>query len=311
LKTIKCGSGDHGQRYRCQECYRRFRLKDFKKEKEYKHLWNEFVFSKQTLRELSEQFSYTKKQLQRIFEGINIKQKIHIPRAIHLVVDATYFGTEETRPWGVLVFRDQENKENLWWKFIDEEKIYHYREGMGYLISLGYTILSVTCDGFSGLPELFFPIPVQFCHFHQAQIVRRYTTQNPKVLAGHELLNLVKTLTLTTEKSFNHGLNIFIDKYRDFLNEKTINPSTGDPSYTHKKLRSAVRSLQIHLHMLFTFERFPHLKIPTTTNSLESHFSHIKDVVRIHRGLSLTLKQKMIHTILLNSSIVLKSERIE
>jgi hypothetical protein len=227
------------------------------------------------------------------------------------VVDATYFGTKETILWGVLVFRDEIQKENLWWKFIDEEKLWHYSEGKEYLLSLGYIILSVTCDGFSGLPELFSPIPVQFCHFHQAQIVRRYTTLNPKIVAGHELLELVRTLTLTTEKIFEHRLNIFIDKYRSFLNEKTINSFTGESFYTHKKLRSAVRSLQVHLHMLFTFERFPLLHIPTTTNSLESHFSHIKDVVRIHRGLSFPLKQKMIHAILLNSSIVLKFKRIE
>ena len=260
---------------------------------------------------MSELFPYTKKQLQRIFEGIQVSQKPHTPRAIHLVVDATYFGTEETILWGVLVFRDWENKENLWWKFIGEERVIYYREGMDRLTSLGYTILSVTCDGFSGLPELFSPIPVQFCHFHQAQIVRRYTTLNPKIVAGHELLELVRTLTFTEEKIFEHRLNIFIDKYRTFLNEKTTNPLTRESFYTHKKLRSAVRSLQIHLHMLFTFERFPSLHIPTTTNCLESHFSHIKDVVRIHRGLSLHLKQKMIHTILLNSSIVLKPERIE
>ena len=295
----------------CKDCHKRFRLKDFKRENEYEHIWSEFVFSKQTLRELSEIFSYTKKQLQRIFEGINLKQKIHIPRVVHLVVDATYFGTKDTRLWGVLVFRDQYNKENLWWKFIPEEKLIHYKEGTDHLISLGYTILSVTCDGFSGLPELFSPVPVQFCHFHQAQIVRRYTTLNPKIVAGHELLELVKTLTFTTEQVFAHRLSIFVDKYRNFLNEKTTNPFTGESFFTHKKLRSAVRSLEIHIHMLFTFERFPTLNIPTTTNTLESHFSHIKDVVRIHRGLSLPLKQKMIHTILLNSSIVLKSKRID
>jgi len=213
--------------------------------------------------------------------------------------------------WGVLVFRDWTSKENLWWKFIDEEKIYYYDEGRAHLLSLGYIILSVTCDGFSGLPQLFFPIPVQFCHFHQAQIVRRYTTLNPKIVAGHELLELVKTLTITTEKIFEHRLSIFVDKYRTFLNEKTTNSLTGISFYTHPRLRSAVKSLQVHLHMLFTFERYPLLNIPTTTNSLESHFSHIKDIVRIHRGLSIPLKQKMIHFILLNSSIVLKTKRIE
>lgn len=211
----------------------------------------------------------------------------------------------------MLVFRDWVTKENLWWKFIDEEKIYYYKEGKECLLSLGYTILSVTCDGFSGLPQLFFPIPVQFCHFHQAQIIRRYTTLNPKITAGHELLELVKSLTITSEKVFEHRLSIFIDKYRSFLNEKTTNSLTGGSFFTHPKLRSAVRSLQTHLHMLFTFERHPLLNIPTTTNALESHFSHIKDVVRIHRGLSISLKQKMIHAILLNSSIALKPERIE
>ncbi len=110
---MKNGSGDHGQRYKCRDCKRRFRLKDFKKEKSFGHIWNKFVFSKQTLRELSETFSYTKKQLQRIFESIVPEKKIHKPRAIHLVVDATYFGTKETKFWGVLVFRDQYNKENL------------------------------------------------------------------------------------------------------------------------------------------------------------------------------------------------------
>ena len=208
--------------------------------------------------------------------------------------------------WGVLVFRDELQKENLWWRFIDEERVDYYEEGKKCLENLGYTILSVTCDGFSGLPQLFSPVPVQFCHFHQAQIVRRYTTQNPKIQAGHELLELVKTLTISTESVFSYRLTLYIEKYRDFLNEKTLNPLTGVLSPTHPKLRSAVRSLQIHLHMLFTFERYPNQYIPNTTNSLESHFSHIKDVVRIHRGLSLGMKQKMIHTILLNSSIVLK-----
>jgi hypothetical protein len=262
------------------------------------------VFSKQTLRELKETGIYSKRQLRRIFETIPVISKVHSPRSLHLVVDATYFGTKETKQWGVLVFRDEEKKENLWWKFIDEERLLSYKEGKDYLLSLGYTALSVTCDGFSGLPELFSPIPVQFCHFHQAQIVRRYTTKNPKIIAGHELLSIVKTLSFTTETVFTYRIQLYIDKYRSFLNEKTLNPFTGESPYTHQRLRAALRSITTHLPLLFTFERYPHLHIPTTTNSLESHFSHIKDIVRIHRGLSISLKQKVIHSILLNSSIV-------
>lgn len=240
-----------------------------------------------------------------------IEAKIHRPRPIHLVVDATFFGMKETKLWGVVVFRDFYEKENLWWTFVDDETVSAYYEGRASIESLGYTILSATCDGLPGLLNVFNGVPTQFCHFHQTQIVRRYVTENPKLVAGHELLGLSKTLTITTEAVFTHRLHLFIDRHRHFLNEKTSDPLTGKWFFTHRRLRSAVHSFIRNLPHLFTFETYPHLKIPTTTNALESHFSHIKDVVRIHRGLSLAMKQKVIHAILLNSSIVLKPKRKE
>lgn len=309
LKTVKNGSGDYGQRYLCRDCQRRFRLKDFVYEKFKEELWNDFVFGKQTLRELSDNGEYSKSQLKRIFESILIPEKIHKPKPIHLVVDATFFGKKETRLWGVVVFRDFYGKENLWWKFVDQEKATDYIEGKMILESLGYTILSVTMDGLPGLASVFNEFPIQFCHFHQTQIIRRYVTENPKLIQGHELLGLVKVLTFTEEYVFTHRLQLFISRHRNFLNEKTTDILTGKSFYTHPRLRSAIYSLIRNLPNLFTFQKYPNLKIPTTTNCLESHFSHIKDIVRIHRGLSLSQKQKMIHYILLNSSIVLKPER--
>ena len=240
-----------------------------------------------------------------------VPEKEHEPRSIHLVVDATFFGKRDSIFWGVIVFRDFYGKENLWWKFVDQEKAEEYLEGKKYLESLGYIILSVTMDGLPGLTNVFNGIPIQFCHFHQAQIVRRYTTLNPKISQGHELLELVKVLTFTEEYIFAHRLQLFISKHRNFLNQKTTDPLTGNSFFTHPRLRSAIHSLIRNLPNLFTFQKYPNLKIPTTTNCLESHFSHIKDIVRIHRGLSLSLKQKVIQAILLNSSIVLRPKRNE
>jgi len=211
----------------------------------------------------------------------------------------------------VIVFRDFYGKENLWWKFVWEERSYDYQEGKEFLEEKGYIILSVTVDGLPGLPSIFNDIPVQFCHFHQTQIVRRYVTKNPKLIQGHELLNLVKVLTFTDEYIFSHRLQLFIDRHKYFLNEKTIDPLTGKSFFTHPRLRSAVHSLIRNLPNLFTFQKHLNLKIPTTTNALESHFSHLKDIVRIHRGLSIPMKQKVIRAILLNSSIVLKLKRKE
>ena len=98
---------------------------------------------------------------------------------------------------------------------------------------------------------------------------------------------------------------------------KIVKNGSGDHGQRYRcrtysrRLRSAVQSFLRNLPHLFTYERYSQLKIPTTTNALESHFFHIKDIVRIHRGLSRTLKQKLIHTILLNSSIVQQKKKIE
>ncbi len=64
-----------------------------------------------------------------------------------------------------------------------------------------------------------------------------------------------------------------------------------------------------NIDYLFTYQDYPNLLIPTSINSLESHFSHIKDIIRIHRGLKREMKIKIIQSILLNSSIVKKENR--
>lgn len=272
-------------------------------------LWDKYVFGKQTLRELSEQSGKTKLGIKKSFRQISLPLKQHTPRSINLVVDASFFGKKETGQWGVLVFRDPLQGENLWWKFVDEEKLRDYLEGLLFLEETGYQIVSVTCDGFRGLLKIFGQYPVQFCHFHQKQIIRRYVTKNPKLVAGIELKEVVEMLGEVSSQEFIQYLQAYTVHHRDFLNEKTTNPLTGQQTFTHQRLRSAIRSLHTNLPHLFTYEEYPHKKIPTTTNSLESHFSHIKDVVRIHRGLKRKTKEKLIETILLNSSIVKNLKR--
>ncbi len=269
-------------------------------------LWNRYIFGKQTLRELSEQTGRSKLSIRNNFQLIKLPNKKHNPRSIHLVVDSSFFGKKDTQQWGVVVFRDTLKKENLWWRFINEEKVSHYQKGLKFLEEKGYEILSTTCDGFRGLVKTFDNHPVQFCHFHQKQIMRRYVTKNPRLVAGIELKEVVEMLGELPEIEFREYLTAYINHHRDFLNEQTVEPFTGKKSYTHKRLRSAIRSLQTNLPNLFTYEKYSNRKIPTTTNSLESHFSHIKDIVRIHRGLKRKMKEKLLKTILLNSSIVKK-----
>lgn len=139
------------------------------------------------------------------------------------------------------------------------------------------------------------------CHFHQKKIIQRYLTSNPKLEAGIELKQITDTLTKTDEKEFTNKLANWHNRWNIFLKEKSIdifNPKRWH--YTHKRLRSAYRSLNINLPYLFTYQKYSKLNIPSTTNSLEGSFTHLKGKVIMHRGLKLNIKKKMIEQILID-----------
>jgi hypothetical protein len=310
LKVIKKGIQDGIQRYQCKLCKKKFRSERRAKTIPTGNIFDDFVFRKQTIRELKELHQLDKKTIVKYLNSITVKKKDdHIPREIYLVVDATYFGKrKEGTSWGVILFRDVIRKENLWWKYVKNERVIDYLEGKLFLENLGYTIKSVTADGFLGLPKLFLGIPFQICQFHTKKTCIRYLTNNPQTEAGKVLLAIAKTIPCTNYAIFKERLQKYIIYYNNLLQEKTHHPS-GDWSYTYDNLRSVIFTLSKYIDYLFTYEKDKH--IPKTSNTCEGHFSHLKDVVRIHRGMSLTLKQKVIDRIMLNSSIVLKNENHE
>jgi hypothetical protein len=233
--------------------------------------------------------------------------KEHTPRAIHLVVDGTYFGERlEDSSWCVVVARDEKTKENVWWTLCDTETTTVYRTMRTDLEQLGYTILSVTGDGFGGIRQAFSGIPYQMCQVHMERLVIKGTTKRPKLEAGIALLTLVRFLKDTDSVTFNRYLHTYIEKYRDFLNERSINPFTGAEQWTHQPLRSALRSLIFFQPFLFTYERVSHT--PKTTNTVEGHFRHINEVTAIHCGLTRVHKERVIHTILLAGTVAPKEE---
>lgn len=243
-----------------------------------------------------------KRTLRQIFQHYQAPPKDHRPRAVHIVVDATYFGqrTKDTS-WCVAVIRDPWAKENLVWQFADTETTSLYLDLKDQLVKHGYTIRSVTADGFPGIYRAFSGVPFQMCHVHMERLVVRGTTRRPQTEAGLVLLALVRTLHKTDSYTFNRRLDNYIVKYRDFLNEKTTNPLTGEQYWTHKELRQAVMSLLRYRKYLFTFEQ--NKKIPKTTNSLEGYFSHLNRVISVHRGLGRIQKQKVLHSLLFASTI--------
>ncbi|CAA6814006.1 MAG: FIG00657648: hypothetical protein [uncultured Campylobacterales bacterium] len=232
----------------------------------------------------------------------NVESKTHKPREINIVCDATFYGKRKDK-LGTLVFKDIESKEILIWKHIESETVEDYRYLKEELINLGYKIQSVTIDGKRGLYKAFEGIPIQMCHFHQKKIIQRYITLKPKLQASKDLKKIVSRLTLTTQNNFIKKLDIWYEIYKDFLDEKTVSKTTGKLHYTHPKVRSAYRSLRTNLPYLFTYKEHKNLNIQNTTNSLEGGvFSHMKNMISLHRGLSKNLKIKLVDFYLVNYS---------
>lgn len=205
-------------------------------------------------------------------------------------MDTTYWG----RNFGVMLFKDAYTKENLLKYYVKTETNFLYIQGVNELKSKGFDVLAIVCDGRRGLLQSFGKIPVQMCQFHQVAIIRRYITKNPKLPASIELKELVGMMKMTDKESFEGGLNHWYLKWEKFLNERTINPETGKSHYTHKRLRSAYRSLKTNLDKLFTWYDNMELQIPNTTNAIDGHFSDLKTKLRNHNGLSKARKMKFI-----------------
>lgn len=237
--------------------------------------------------------------------------KQHIPRPVHLIVDGTYFGErKEGKSWCVVVARDPYHKENLLWSFEEAETTGCYTWIKETLEKLGYTILSVTGDGFSGIKSAFHGIRFQMCHVHMERLVIRGTTRNPQTEAGQVLLALVRTLYQNTDSHLFHTrLMAYVEEYRTFLNEKTTHPWSGEQSWTHEDLRRAVHCLLRHEKYLFSYEH-DH-EIPKTTNSLEGHFRHTKKLVHVHHGASRQNIQRILYSIFLASTTSPNKKRLD
>jgi len=275
------------QRYKCGVCNKQFlggeRLDNNK-------LWDEYKNEKQTYIQLAEKYGCSVKTIQRRLDQIQLPSVPKIARKVIILMDTTYWG----RGFGVMLFKDSLTKENLLKYYVKTETNSLYKQGIQELVSKGFTIIAIVCDGRRGLIQSFDKIPVQMCQFHQTAIIRRYLTKKPKLKAAQELMEVIDLMKQTDRESFEAVLQLWFDKWESFLNERTINSETKKSFYTHKRLRSAFRSLKNNLPWLFTWYDHIELNIPNTTNAIDGHFADLKNKLRNHNGLSLERKKKFI-----------------
>lgn len=288
------------QRYYCNACGITFSSKRRTNPIWIAKAYKDYSIHKQTYKELSEKYGRSHKTLRKYFDeyaAVTGEMK-PINKPVILILDATFFG----RGYGILLARTP--KKILLWMEIVSETVQVYSELLDDLEAAGYHFSGFVIDGRRGVRKLLerrFPqTPIQFCQFHQIQIVKRYIPKKAQTEAARSLRKIALGLAKTSELEFTQNLDAWHLEYGDFLNERSLSECKSKWRYTHGRLRSAYRSMRTNSPYLFTCRNQPILGMPNTTNHCDGLFAHIKQKILIHRGISKQRRKKMIDYLLEN-----------
>ena len=83
-------------------------------------------------------------------------------------------------------------------------------------------------------------------------------------------------------------------RWHTVLCEKTVSVDTGKWCYKHKKLRTAVNSLNYYMEYLFTYLSPECIGMPNTNNMIEGLFSALKKRLNVHSGMTEESRKRFI-----------------
>ena len=280
------------QRFKCKNYGVHFTRSDSVQRLENRFVWfRKWILERQTFKTLSRDSRLSIDTLQRTFYAF-LEQfptvKILKRSNVHLYIDATYF-----KQFCMLSYQDHDDGYTQLIRFSDGEHYQEIKEDLANLIQLGVKIESITTDGHKSilkaikksLPDVI----VQRCLVHIQRMCLLWLTRFPKHDAGMELRRLVLLLlqikTQNDRLYWTKELEQWYQKHKDYLQQKSYNEKTGRFWYTHKLLRRSYFTIKRALPNMFHYLSNP--KIPHTTNGIEGFFSHLKNHLDLHRGLTL------------------------
>ena len=285
--TKKNGVRTGVQLYKCQECGYQFRSRvDVSKDE----LWDAYLHEKQTISELSCRFGVSVATIKRRLHDIK-REWVQPPLSgegfVHL--DVTYWG----RGFGVLLALDSQTGRPLYLAFVKSETVKDYEDAVSSIEERGYTIRGLIIDGKQSLFKRFYEYHIQMCQFHMKQIVKRYLTMNPKILAARELKELVGGLHKAEETDFKKDYQEWKNKWKETIGHKSLHKD-GKMHYTHQRLRAAMNSLNFYLPYLFTYQQEECEGMPNTNNKIEGTFTDLKKNLNNHSGLTQENRKRFI-----------------
>jgi AraC-like DNA-binding protein len=258
---------------------------------ENRFVWfRKWILERQTFKTLSRDSGLSIDTLQRTFyQYLEQFPTVQIIKRanVHLRIDATYFDQ-----FCMMCYQDHDDGYTQLIRFTDGEHYTEIKEDLDNLIKLGVQIESITTDGHksilkaikTALPDVI----MQRCLVHIQRMCMIWLTRLPKHIAGVELRHLVllllKIKTNNDKLYWIAELEQWYQRHKDYLKEKTYNEDTGRYWYKHRLIRRSYYTIKRALPNMFHYLSNP--KIPATTNGIEGFFSHLKNHLDLHRGLT-------------------------
>ncbi|MCK5467189.1 MAG: transposase [Cyclobacteriaceae bacterium] len=255
-------------------------------------MWfRKWVFKRWTLNDISKQSGYSVRTLKRYFHDFLVEPptlSVFPSERVNLIIDGTYFNNNLC----LILYRDNTIKFTQLYRLTDGEWFEELAEDLSNLLKLGVQIESITCDGHKALLKAIRhtcpQVAVQRCLIHIQRMCRIWLSNRPKSDAGRDLRRIISQVHLIKESLQRDywivSLVRWHETYKEYINQKTINPLTGRYWYTHKMVRRSFMTIKNALPDMFKYLDNP--RIPNSTNGLESFFGHLKGHLNVHRGLS-------------------------
>ena len=300
--TKKNGVRKGVQLYKCKDCGHQFRSGiDVSAD----DLWIAYQQGKQTISELSACYGMSVSTVKRRLQGVKrewVQPQLSGEGFVHL--DVTYWG----RGFGVLLALDTQTCMPLYMAFVKSETVKDYEAAVNSIRERGYVIRGLIVDGKQSLFRTISDYPIQMCQFHMKQIIRRYLTQNHKMLSSRELMDLIGRLHRSAEADFKRDYREWKMRWKATINHRSLHKD-GRMHYAHQRLRAAVTSLDFYMPYLFTFQREECRGMPNTNNKIEGVFTDLKKNLNNHSGLTMENRRRFISRFFLTLTESLDMEK--
>ena len=299
-KVQKWGKQNGKQRYRCADCYHNFIVPNEGVKKANQFVWfYKWVMERQVYRHLVRDSGMSQSSLQRLFKFYLKSPPVNTVQSkghVHLLIDGTYFENGLC----LILYYDYDIQYVELFRETNQEKFKEIKEDLLNLKKLGTQVYSVTCDGHKSIMKAVIKIfpnaIIQRCVVHIKRQIKNYLGANPQLAQAKELLYYSRQVTHINTLEHAHHWLVEVDQwYTDneaFINQKSVNETTGRSWYTHKHLHQAATHLINAIPYLFSYLNDD--QIPKSTNQIEGYFAHLKEKLTLHRGLRFEAKKNFI-----------------